>query len=109
MFQNYSISQAERFLIIKSRLGRQGMQLLESLTLAEQEVCNTEEVLFETLNKKFKPKYNQTTKSLQFYKLMRQTNKNTEEWMGRTIVVAIECNYKEFDRHSYMDSITVIS
>ena len=53
MFQNYSISQAERVPIFK-KLGRQGQQLLESLSKAEQEVCDTEEGLFETLNNKFK-------------------------------------------------------
>ena len=46
MFQNYTISQAERKAIIKNWLGGQGLQLLDSLTQAEQEVCNTKEGLF---------------------------------------------------------------
>ena len=61
MFQNYSISQAERVPIIKNWLGRQGLQLLEALTQAEQEAQNTEG-LFETLSRKFKPQYNETIK-----------------------------------------------
>ena len=83
--------------IIKIWLGRQGLQLLESLTQAEQEVSNTEEGLFEMLNSKFKPQYNDTIKSLQLCKLMRQANENTEEWMGRIRVVATELDYKELD------------
>ena len=40
MIQNFNISQTERVLIIKKWLGRQGFQLLETLTQAEQEACN---------------------------------------------------------------------
>ena len=44
-----------KVLIIKKNwLGRQGLQLLETLTQVEQEACNEEEVLFETLSNKFK-------------------------------------------------------
>ena len=56
MFQNYSIRQAERVPIMKKWLGRQGLQLSESLTQAEQEPCNTVQGLLETLSTKFKPK-----------------------------------------------------
>ena len=48
------------------------------------------------LNISFKLQYNETIKSLQFHKLMRQTNGNTEEWSGRIRVASIEFNYKEF-------------
>ena len=65
MLQNYRISQAERVPIIKNWLGRQGLQLLELFTQAEQEVCNAEEGLIETLNNKFKPQYNETVNSIQ--------------------------------------------
>ena len=44
MFQNYRISQAERVPFIMHWLGRQGLQLLESLNEAEQEAWNTEKV-----------------------------------------------------------------
>ena len=99
MFQNYSISQAERVTIIeKNWHGRQDLQLLEALSQAEQKVCNTE-FLFETLSNKFKQQYNETIKLLQFYKLVKQHNENAEEWMGRHRITAIECDYKEIDRH----------
>ena len=49
-------------------------------------------------NNKFKPQYNETIKSLQFHKLMRQANESTEKWIGRIRVAAIKCNYKELDR-----------
>ena len=42
MFQNYRIRQTERDPIIKHWLGRQNLQLIESLTQTEQEACNTE-------------------------------------------------------------------
>ena len=41
------------------------------------------EGLFETLTKKFRLKFNETTKSLQLHKLRRQDGESTEEWMGR--------------------------
>ena len=37
----------------KNWLGRQGLQLLETLTQAEQGASNAEEGLFETLSNKF--------------------------------------------------------
>ena len=37
MLQNYRINQVERVSIIENWLGKQGLQLLESLTQAEQE------------------------------------------------------------------------
>ena len=42
MLQSYRISNVERVPIIKNLLGRQGLQLLEYLTQAEQKACNTE-------------------------------------------------------------------
>ena len=30
---------------------------------------------------------------------MRQANENTKEWMDRIRVAAIDCNYKELDKH----------
>ena len=46
MLQNYRKRQAEGIPIIKNWLGRQDLQLLESLTEAEQEACNAKEGLF---------------------------------------------------------------
>ena len=37
-------------------------------------------------------------KSLQFQKLVGQTNEDAEYWMGRLRSGAIECNYKDIDR-----------
>ena len=36
-------------------------------------------------------------KSLEFYKLIRHNGENAEEWMGRLLLAAIECNYKVID------------
>ena len=65
---------------------------------AEKEMCYALEVLFETLSNKFKPQYNETTKSHQFRKLHQYDNKNVEEWMRRLCVAAVKCNYQEVDR-----------
>ena len=54
--------------------------------------------LFKTVNRKFKPQYNETVKSLQFCKLIRQSNESAEEWMGRLRTAVVKCNYKEIDR-----------
>ena len=64
MFQNYKICQTERVPIIKNWLNRKSLQLFETLTQGEQQACNEEEHLFETLNNKFKLQYNETIKSL---------------------------------------------
>ena len=72
MLQNYNLGQAEKVSIIKNWLGREGLQLISTLTQEEQEACNNEQGLFDTLNRKFRPQYNETIKSLQFHKLMRQ-------------------------------------
>ena len=64
----------------------------------EQERCNTTEGLFTTFNNKFKPQFNETIKSLQSFKLIRQTKENAEEWMGRLRLAAVEYNYREVDR-----------
>ena len=50
------------------------------------------------LNRKFKPQYNETIKSLKFHKLIRQSNESMEEWMDRLRTAVIEYNYKEIDR-----------
>ena len=51
MLQNLNVSQMERVSIIKNWLGKQGLQLLDTLIQAEQEACNDEEGMFEILNK----------------------------------------------------------
>ena len=71
---------------------------LGTLTNAEQERCNTAKGLFNTLIRKFKPKYCETIKLLQFHKLVRQMNESVEECMRRHELAAVQCNYKEIDR-----------
>ena len=58
MLQNYNLGQTEKVLVIKKWLGREGLQLIATLTDEEQEACNSEKALFDTLNRKFKPQYN---------------------------------------------------
>ena len=50
MLQNFNISQTKRVSIKKNWLGRQGLQLLETLIQGDQEACNDEEGLFKILN-----------------------------------------------------------
>ena len=71
MLQNFDRKQTERVSIIKNWLGRQGLQLLETLTQAEKEACNEKEDLYKILNKKFMPRYIENIKSLQFHNLVR--------------------------------------
>ena len=47
---------------------------------------------------KFGPQFKEMIKPLQFCKLSRQNGENSEEWMGRLSLAAIECKYKEIDR-----------
>ena len=58
--------------MVKSWLGRKGLQFIELLTETEKDKCSTLEGLFEILTNKFKPQFNKTRKSLQFHKLSRQ-------------------------------------
>ena len=83
--------------LIKNWL-RKDLQLLETLTDAEQEKCEASEGLFQTLSNKFQPRYNETIKSLQFHKLVRKPDENAKEWMSRLRTAAKECIYKEIDR-----------
>ena len=83
---------------IKDWLGRKILQFIETLTQTEQERFITMECLFTSSTNKFKQQYNETTKPLQFQKLVSQVNENAEEWMGRLRLTAVECNYKELNR-----------
>ena len=71
MLQNYNQGQTEKVYIIKNWIGREGLQLIATLSQEEQEACSNEKGLFDTLNRKFKPQYNETIKSLHFCKLKR--------------------------------------
>ena len=95
MLQNYNLGQTEKLSVIKNWLGRDDLQLIATLTQAEQVTCNNEMGLFDTLNKKFKPEYNETIKCLQFCKLIWQSNESAEEWVGRLRTAVVECSYKK--------------
>ena len=97
VFKSYNMPDIENIAIIKNWIGRKGLQLLETLAQSEKEKCETTKGLFSTLNSKFKPWYNETFKSLQFHKLVRQSHKNAGEWMGRFRIATADCNYKEID------------
>ena len=72
----YNIPQAEQLAIVKNWLGRKGLQLIKSLTLAEKDTCSTLGGLFEILTMKFKHQFNEIIKSLKQNKLSRQNGEN---------------------------------
>ena len=94
----YNTPQAEQLLVVKNWLGCKGLQFLEALTNEEKCACNPLEGLFEILMNKFKPQFNETIKSLQFYKLSRQDGESAEEFLGRLRSSTVECNCQEVDR-----------
>ena len=98
VLSTYGTPEAEKLEVVKNWLGRKGLHILETIMLAEKEVCNMLDGLFDMLATKFNPQYNETIKSLQFRKLFQFDNENVEEWMGRLHVVAVECSYRELDR-----------
>ena len=98
MLQYYKLGQTDKVSIIKDWLGREGLQLIGTLSQDEQEACNNKKGLFDMFTRKFKPKYNETIKTLQFHKLIRQSNASVEEWMGRLRTAVVKCNYEEIDR-----------
>ena len=93
----YNTLQTEQLAIVKSWLGRTGLQFIESLTHAEKDTCSPLEGLFKIISNTFRPQFNKMIKSVQFCKLSRQNGENAEEWMGRFWLLAIECHYKELD------------
>ena len=97
VLSTYNAHEQEKIAMVKNWLGRKGLDYLEGLTEGEKQACGTLQGLIDTLPEKFRPKYNETIKSLQFRKLCRSEGENAEEWMGRLHVAAAECNYKEID------------
>ena len=79
IISTYRTPQAEQLAIVKNWLGRKGLQFMELLTHAEKDRCNTLEDLFIILTNMFRPKFNETIKSLQVCKLSRQNGENAEE------------------------------
>ena len=81
--------------MIKNWLGREGLQLIATLTKEEQDTCNDEKSLFETLNK-IQATINEKMKSFQFCKLVCHSNESVEEWMVLGIRTPVaKCKYKE--------------
>ena len=85
---SYNTPHAEQLAIIKDwlavsnckRLVRQERPAINRIPdrhVWKQEKCSTIEGLFEILNNRFKPQFNETRKSLQFCKLSRQSGENT--------------------------------
>ena len=98
VLSTHNMPEAEKIAVVKNWLGRKCLHYLETLTTEEREACNMLEGLFEMLDNKFKPQYNETIKSLQFRKLYQFKNKSIEEWMGRLHIAVVECNYQEVNR-----------
>ena len=98
VLSTYNTPQADKLALVKNWLGMKGLQYLETLMTTEKETCNILEGLFETLTNKFKPQYNETSKTFQFRKLYKYDDGNVEGWMGRLWVAAVECNYQEVNR-----------
>ena len=98
MLQNYNLGQRERVLVRKNWLCRKGLQFIVTLTKEEQDVCNDEMGLFETLRKTFKPQFSETIKLLQFHKLAHCFNGCVEEWMAMLKTAVVACKYKAVHR-----------
>ena len=64
ILSTYNTPQTDKLALVKTWLGRKGLQYLETLTTAEKETCNTLEGLFKTLSNKFNPQYNEMIKSI---------------------------------------------
>ena len=60
----YSLQETKKMAMVKNWTERKGLHYTESLTEREKERCGTLEGLLKTLATKFRPQYNQTTKSL---------------------------------------------
>ena len=73
-------------------LGCKALKYLEALTNEEKGTCNTLEGLFEILTHKFKPQFNETIKLSHFCKLSTQDGESAEEWLGKSRILAVECN-----------------
>ena len=98
VLSTYNIQETDTIVMVKNWLGRKGLHYIESLMEVKKERCGTVEGLIDTLATKFRPQYNQMTKSLQFRQLQRCEGKSIYEWMGRLCVAAAECGYREIDR-----------
>ena len=97
ILSTYNAHEQDKMALVKNWLGRKGLHYIESLPEAEKQACSTLQRLFDTLVRKFRPQFNETIKLLHFRKLYRFEAESAEEWMGRLLVAAAKCNYKEID------------
>ena len=64
VLSTHNMPEAEKLSVVENWLGRKCLHYLETLMTEEIEMCNMLEGLFEMLDKKFKPQYNETIKSV---------------------------------------------
>ena len=79
--------------------------IIDSFVLVGQAPCSDNKVhmtviqicagLFKVLSDKFRTQYNKTILSLQYHKVTREQNENSEECIGHLRTKADECSYKE--------------
>ena len=99
VLKSYAITDVEKKNSIDKELARQKVPtIIRNINRSRTKKCETSEGLFQTLSNKFKLRYNETIKFLQFHKMAWKPDENVEEWMGRLRISATECNYKEIDR-----------
>ena len=94
----YNLSDEEKESIIKNWLGREGLQLIHTLTNTEKDACKSTIGLFDVLKWKFWLQHNEMILSLQYCKLHGKENESTKEWIERLCIKAAKCNYKEHER-----------
>ena len=92
------LSDKEKVPIIENQLDKEELQIIQTLTNAEKETCNSTTGLFTVFKEKFRPRHNEMILPLQCCKWHRKENESTQEWMDRCHIKAPECNYKEHDR-----------
>ena len=98
VLSTYNTQEPDKIAMVKKWLGRKGLHYIEKIMASKKEACKMLEGLFDILATIFKPQHNKMVKSLQFRMLCRLENESADEWMGRLLVVAAECNYRELDR-----------
>ena len=79
-------------------LGREGLQIRQTLNDEEKEKCKTIMGLFKVLSELFKSQHIETVLPLQYCKLLGEPSDDAAEWIGCLRVKANECEYKEKDR-----------
>ena len=84
--------------IIKKCPSREGLQIIQTLTKAEQETCKSINGLFGTLTDKFQSQHKETILSVNYLKSNRKDDETVKDWMDMFRVIAANCRYKWTDR-----------